>query len=89
MIIIELIYKKPLEEVDKYLEAHRVFLDKFYKSGVFVLSGPKTPRTGGVILAKLNKQEGEALIKSDPFYQYQIADYRIVEFEPNRFSNSI
>lgn len=52
LIVIDLTYKVSLDQVEQYLEAHRAFLDKNYDNGVFLLSGPKEPREGGVILVK-------------------------------------
>ncbi len=88
MIVIELTYKKPLEEVDKYLESHRDFLEKYYNEGVFIVSGAKQPRDGGVILAKATKAEGEKIICEDPFYHYDIATYHIIEFHASKYSDS-
>ncbi len=87
MVIIELVYIKPIEEVERHLEAHRTFLDEHYASGVFIASGPKVPREGGVILARCPRDEVELLFQKDPFHIHGIADYRIVEFIPNRYSD--
>jgi len=85
MFIIELTYKKTLHEVDKFLEAHRAFLQKYYDQGVFVASGPKNPRDGGVIIALADKESIEALVKEDPFYQNDTADYRFIQFEAVKY----
>lgn len=83
MIIIELTYKKPIDAVDKALIPHRQFLQKYYDQGLFLASGPKIPRDGGIIIALTNDTDQiEMIIKEDPFYQEEIADYRIVPFEP-------
>ena len=87
MQIINLEYKKPLSEVNKYLEAHRIFLQKYYDKNIFIASGPKDPRTGGVILANINKEFIEEIINEDPFYQNQIADYKIIDFDPVKYSD--
>ncbi len=85
MFIIILSYKKPLSEVEVHIPAHRLFLDQGYRNNVFVASGPKIPRTGGVIISHLkNQADVEALIKQDPFYQHDVADYEIIEFQPNK-----
>ena len=47
MYIIILTYQKDLSEVEKHLEAHRAYLDKYYASGHFIASGAQVPRTGG------------------------------------------
>lgn len=83
--IINLTYKKSLADVDKYMNEHILFLDKFYNSKNFLLSGRKNPRTGGVILCKFNSiEEVNSAIKEDPFNIYEIADFEIIEFEPTR-----
>jgi uncharacterized protein YciI len=83
--IILLSYKKPLEEVDKHVKEHIVYLDKYFHSNNFLLSGRKNPRTGGVILCKFNSiEEVYSMIKEDPFYIYEIADYEVIEFEPSK-----
>lgn len=83
MFIIQLTYKAPISEVDKYLQAHREFLDYYYKQGILVASGPLKPRTGGIIIALgKNKSDLEAIIKEDPYYLAEIADYEIIEFTP-------
>lgn len=59
MFIVLLTYVKPLEQVDTHIEAHKVFLDQYYTQGKFLASGPKVPRTGGVILVHCkSRQEG-------------------------------
>lgn len=81
MVIIELIYKQPLEIVDKYVKEHREFLQKNYDAGHLVVSGPKNPRVGGIIVAKGDKETVEAFMKQDPFYVNNIADYNFTEFQ--------
>lgn len=81
MFIISLTYQKNLEEVDAHLSAHVEFLKSHYAKGVFLASGRKNPRTGGVILAlAANKAEMEAIIACDPFYIHGVAQYEITEF---------
>lgn len=86
MVILELIYKKSLDEVNKYLDAHREFLSKYYSEGIFIASGPKIPRDGGVILALIDKDNARKIITEDPFFYHEIAEYKIIEFEPNKYS---
>ena len=83
MIIIHLTYLVPIAEVDKYLQAHREFLDYHYKQGLLLASGPMKPRTGGIIIAlSHNKAEVEAIFKQDPYYLAEIAEYQFIEFTP-------
>jgi uncharacterized protein YciI len=89
MLIIDLIYKKPMSEVESVLEAHRDFLQTHYDSGLLVASGPKVPRTGGVIIALGDKSAMEAILKDDPFYKAGVTEYSITEFEPVKHCNAI
>ncbi|MEZ3577147.1 MAG: YciI family protein [Muribaculaceae bacterium] len=83
MFIAILTYKKPLEEVDRFLQAHREYLAVHYAAGDFIASGPQTPRIGGVIMIKAeNRAAVDAIIAQDPFNINGIADYQIVEFTP-------
>ena len=83
MFIAILTYKKPLEEVDRYLQAHRDYLAEHYAAGDFIMSGPQTPRVGGVIVMRAeNRSVVDTIIAQDPFKTNGIADYQIVEFTP-------
>ncbi len=89
MFIAILTYKKPLSEVDKFLAAHREYLAEHYAAGDFIVSGPQTPRIGGVIMIKAdNRAAVDFIIAQDPFNINEIADYQIVEFTPTMFVES-
>lgn len=86
MFIAILKYKKPLSEVDRFLQAHREYLVEHYAAGDFIASGPQTPHVGGIIMIKAENRTGvEAIIAQDPFNINSIADYQIVEFTPTMF----
>ena len=83
MFIVSLTYKAELSEVDKHIEGHIQFLEKYYATGNFIASGRKVPRTGGVILVQANdRDEVEVIIKEDPFFIADVADYDVTEFIP-------
>lgn len=89
MFIINLTYKKSLDEVDKYLEAHKKFLSDSYKNGYFLMSGRKNPRDGGIIIADVaSKSELKKIISEDPFNINDIAEYRIIEFEASMYDKN-
>ncbi len=86
MYLILLNYKVPIEEVERVTQAHREFLDRAYKAEKLLVSGPKVPRTGGVIIARIKtREEIDQLINEDPFYQQKIADYEVIEFQAVKF----
>lgn len=83
MFIVQLDYKTSLEEVDKYLQSHREFLDYYYQQGLFLMSGPRKPRIGGIIIAMTKDRDYlEVILKEDPYYKADIANYSIIEFIP-------
>ncbi|RDI37588.1 YciI family protein [Aquicella lusitana] len=83
LFIVALEYKVPLEQVENHLEAHRAFLKECYAKNIFITSGRKEPRTGGVIIASTkDKQTLEEVLAKDPFKKNGIADYQITEFIP-------
>ncbi|HYQ30072.1 MAG TPA: YciI family protein [Polyangiaceae bacterium] len=90
MFVIELIYKADLSEIDAHMKAHVAFLDKYYAAGNFLVSGRKIPRDGGIILAVgKSKQQLEAIVKEDPFYERGLADFRIIEFRASQRAHDI
>ena len=81
MFIINLNYIVPLEQLDAHMTEHVKFLRKYYKMNVFVASGRKVPRTGGIILALANsKEEVDQIISEDPFYIHKLAEFSVTEF---------
>lgn len=90
MFVIELVYKADLSEIDAHMGPHVRFLNKYYAAGNFLVSGRKIPREGGVILAVgKNRQEIEAIIREDPFYAHDLADFRIIEFRASQRADDI
>lgn len=85
MFIINLTYIAPLEEIDACMKEHLVFLDACYSEGLFIVSGRKIPRTGGIILAQASSKEAlVALMKSDPFVAQGLADFDVIEFQASQ-----
>ena len=91
MFIANLKYKKSIEEVDKVLETHLEYLDKYFEKGKFICTGKKSfPELGGVILfISNNLEEAKKILYEDPFYVEEIADYEIIEFQPVKFSQNL
>ncbi|WP_374951853.1 YciI family protein [Mucilaginibacter sp.] len=81
MFIISLNYIAPLAELDKHMDSHVKYLKKYYKADVFIMSGRKVPRTGGIIIAQADSKEIlEKIITEDPFHQHKLAEFTITEF---------
>lgn len=81
MFIIDLNYIKPLDELDAHIGDHVTFLRKYYKKNVFIASGRKVPRTGGIILAQASSREEVGnIMAEDPFIIHRVAEFTITEF---------
>ncbi|MFJ7199310.1 MULTISPECIES: YciI family protein [unclassified Streptomyces] len=81
MFVLELTYTAPVERVDALLQDHVTWLDTQYAAGVFIASGRKNPRDGGVILAVGDDRELiEKIVAEDPFTVQGVCAYRITEF---------
>jgi uncharacterized protein YciI len=85
MFIIDLTYIVPLEEIDRNMTPHVKFLQKYYKLNVFVASGRKVPRTGGIILALAkSKSDVEKIMAEDPFCKLKLATITVTEFQTSQ-----
>ncbi|MCT4508506.1 MAG: YciI family protein [Tepidibacter sp.] len=90
MFIVSLTYVKEIDIVESYLEEHVDYLKEQYTKGFFMASGRKVPRTGGVIVSNLkDKEELMNILKKDPFYKNQVAEYDIIEFVPSMTSKEL
>lgn len=90
MFVIELVYKADLTEIDAHMRAHVAFLNKYYASGTFLVSGRKVPREGGIILAVGESREQiETIVQEDPFHQHGLAEFRVIEFRASQRARNI
>jgi uncharacterized protein YciI len=90
MFIVTLTYTAPLERIDAYLPAHRAWLGKQYARGLFLMSGRKEPRDGGIIIAHAaSRAELDAVLRDDPFAQAGLATYAVTEFVPTMTAEAL
>jgi uncharacterized protein YciI len=81
MFVVDLEYIRPVEEVDAHMAAHRAWLEQHYAAGTFLASGPKEPRSGGVILASAPSREAlDAILADDPFQVHGLAKFEVTQF---------
>ncbi len=90
MFVVHVNYKVDLKVVDKYLPMHVEFLKEQYANNNFLASGRKVPRKGGVILADVESKEILLnILKEDPFFINDIAEYEVTEFVPSMTSKEL
>ena len=76
-------YLESVEKIDEIRPRHSEFLDKGYKDGIVLFSGPLVPRTGGLIAARGETAEGvKEFFSNDPYQKEKAARYEFIEFEP-------
>lgn len=87
MFIVTLTYLKPVADVDALMPGHIEWLERGYADGLFVASGRRIPRTGGVILARSGDEQAlRDRLARDPFAIHGAARFDIVEFTPTKTS---
>lgn len=89
MFVVILDYIADLTEIDAALSDHAGWLDQHYRSGLFLASGRREPRTGGVILAAGTRDDVESAVARDPFALRGLARHTVIEFTPSRFGGPL
>jgi uncharacterized protein YciI len=86
MFIIDLHYVAPLDKIDEHMKEHVIFLKKYYKRNVFIASGRKVPRTGGIILALAKSRDDvDAIMQQDPFCIHNLVKFTVTEFLTSQY----
>ena len=81
MFIVMLTYQRPLSEIDALMRRHVAWLKRHYESGLFIASGRRVPRVGGIILARSGDAAAlEAAMQEDPFVKQGAARFEVIEF---------
>ena len=81
--IVDIQYLIPAEQLGDIITEHRTFLHTGYKQGKLLCSGPKTPLTGGIIIARA--ESADELVEyfhHDPYQVKGVATHHFIEFNP-------
>lgn len=90
LFVVDLTYITALETIDPLVAPHMAFIERNYAAGLFLASGAKVPRTGGIIIARgRSVADIEDLITADPFHMAGVARYKITEFEPGNVASAL
>jgi uncharacterized protein YciI len=83
LFIVTLNYRRPAQEIDAHLEAHRGWLVANTRAGRIVLAGPLEPRTGGLLIVHCtDRSELDGLLALDPFVIHQLVDVGVLCVSP-------
>jgi uncharacterized protein YciI len=81
--VVDIHYLVPVEQLADILPAHRAFLQTGYNKGILLLSGPKEPRTGGLVIARSESlEEIQDFFSHDPYHLNNVATHSFIEFNP-------
>ena len=81
--LIDIEYTAPLEIINVIVTEHRAFLQTGYDQGMILMSGPKNPKTGGVVIARApSMSDIQAFFFNDPYLKHNAAKYQFLEFDP-------
>jgi uncharacterized protein YciI len=81
--IILIHYIESVDKINEIRPRHRDFLEKGYKAGIVLFSGPQVPRIGGLIAAKSKtSEEVKKFFSEDPYQKEKAAEYQFIEYEP-------
>lgn len=90
LFIIEVDYTASLEVIDSIVGEHRAYLAKGYEQGFLLASGPRNPKTGGIIIGRFPSLESvQEFTKNDPYNLKNAASYNIIEFTPVLHNDAI
>lgn len=88
--LIQLTYVKPIEVVQEFTDRHRAYLRTQFDAGILLFSGPRVPRTGGVLFGKAEDISViNSMIAADPFKTNGVAEYEVIEIAPTTWAPSI
>lgn len=78
-------YTVPFSQVEPTLPVHREHLQRCVDAGILLVSGPRNPRTGGVVIARAESEQViRKMIDDDPYKQQGLAEYELIEFKPGK-----
>lgn len=75
-------YVKPVDEVERHLDAHREWVRDNAQAGRIVAAGREVPLQGGILIATgVTRDEVDAMIAADPYITEGVAEYDVREYE--------
>ena len=86
--VVEINYTIPAEQLGDITNQHRAFLQGGYDQGWLLCSGPRAPRTGGIVVARApSLEELQGFFKNDPYNLKGMATYNFIEFQPVKYNS--
>jgi uncharacterized protein YciI len=81
--MVEVTYTGTPEQIAATVTEHRAYLQIGFDKGWLLMSGPRSPRTGGIVIARAPSLEAlQGFFKTDPYNLKHFATYQFIEFDP-------
>jgi uncharacterized protein YciI len=88
--LINIEYIVPIEKVVEITPEHRTYLKTQYDAGILLFSGPRVPRTAGVLFARAEDATViDKMISADPFRTKGVGEYEVVEIAPAMWAEGL
>ncbi len=85
MFIVLLKFAGNRDQAGQFMEGHKVWLQRGFDDGVFVLAGSLQPNLGGGIVAhNTSLPDLQSRVAEDPFVAERVVDAEIIEMAPAR-----
>ena len=85
--VVEITYTIPADQLGEITDLHRAFLQTGYDQGWLLCSGPRVPRTGGIVIARAPTLEDlQNFFTHDPYVHKGMATYNFIEFQPVKYN---
>lgn len=81
----------PFAEMQHLEQAHHRFLEKGYKDGVFLFSGPQVPSHGGFLVARAESLDAlNTYLADEPFVKAHVMRFsRVTQFDAAQYQESL
>lgn len=85
MFVVLLKFSKNRDKASEFMEQHKLWLERGFDEGVFLLAGSLQPGLGGGILAKAaSLSDLQERVNEDPFVVAEVVSAEIIEMTPSR-----
>lgn len=79
-------YRRLLEEVLNFTEAHRAYLRELKQQGLLLAAGPMEPRNGGALMLRVPDGDAQATLDrvrdNDPHTKSGVVQYEVLLWNP-------
>ena len=87
--VVLLSYDGAQDAIDALMPEHLAWVTKAYDDGTILISGRRTPWTGGVMLVRGNEEQANALLATSPWVAKGLASAEVIGFTTGMAAQAI